>query len=474
MLEIAPFLAGRPMAGGERVEIRHPHTDEVVGATRFAAAGDLEDAVAGVVAGFARMRGLASHERATILLGVAERIRGHRDELARLITSENGKPIGSSRAEVERSAQTFLVAAEESKRIPGEVVPLDWTPGAEGRWGIVRRFPAGPVLAFTPFNFPLNLCAHKVAPALAAGCSILLKPAPGTPLTALRLGEFVREAGAPDGACLVLPCHNELAPRLVEDERFAVFSFTGSGRVGWQLKARAGRKKVLLELGGNAAVVVHRDADLEAACRRIVAGGYNYSGQTCISVQRVYAQREVFDRLVGALVEAVRQLPVGDPFDEGTVVSSLIRRSDAERVEAWIEEARRAGARVLCGGGRRDSIVEPTVLTGTRPDMKVIREEIFGPVVAVEPYGELDEALTAVNASSYGLQAGIFTRDLTVAWRAFEALEVGAVMVNEVPTWRADHMPYGGVKESGLGREGLRYVIEELTEPRLLVVGSRT
>jgi glyceraldehyde-3-phosphate dehydrogenase (NADP+) len=473
VLEIEPRVAGRALKGGERVEIRSPHDGRVAGVTRFAGAAELEAGIAEVVSGFTRLRRLASHERAAILRGVAERLRAAREELARLITSENAKPVAASRIEVDRAAQTFEVAAEEAKRIPGEILPLDWTPGAAHRWGMVRRFPVGPVLGITPFNFPLNLCAHKVAPALAAGCSVLVKPAPATPLTALRLGELVREAGTPEGACVVLPCANSLAPRLVEDERFALLSFTGSSRVGWELKARAGRKRVLLELGGNAAVVVHRDADLEAACRRIVAGGYAYSGQSCISVQRVYVHREVFDEFVGLLVKAVKALAVGDPFGEETVVSALLRPSDAERVHAWIEEARAGGAQVLAGGGRRDSVVEPTVLTGTRPDMKVVREEVFGPLVVVEPYDEPAAAWAAVNAGPYGLQAGLFTRDFELVWQAYEALEVGGVLVNEVPTWRAEHMPYGGVKQSGLGREGLRYAIEEMTEPRILIWSTR-
>lgn len=474
MQDLELDIAGERVRTTRRVEIRNPHSGQVVGATYFAGPAEIERAVVATVAAFERTRALPSHERARILAGVAERIRARRDELARGITSENGKPIKDSRSEVDRAAVTFTTAAEEAKRIPGDTIPLDWTPGSEGRWGILRRFPAGVVLAFTPFNFPLNLCAHKVAPAIAAGCSVFLKPAPGTPLTALRLGEMVRESGAPEGACTVVPCDNELAPGLVEDERFAVFSFTGSDRVGWALKGKAGRKKVILELGGNAALLVHHDADLENAVRRTLVGGFAYSGQTCISVQRVYAHREIFDAFLRKLVEGVRALRVGDPFDESVSVSSLIRPGEAERVEAWIEEARSSGARVVVGGTRRDAVVEPTVLTGTRSGMKVIDEELFGPVVVVEPYERLEDALAAVNASRFGLQAGIYTNDLRAAWKAFETLEVGAVMINEVPTYRVDHMPYGGVKHSGLGREGVRYAIEELTEPRLLVVNSPT
>ena len=473
MQELEFEIDGRSVRTPRRVEIRSPHSGEVAGVTYFAGEEELERATVAVVQGFARMRALASFERSRILAGVADRLRDGREEMARGITAENAKPIKDSRSEAERAAVTFATAAEEAKRIGGETIPLDWLPGAQGRWAIERRFPSGPVLAFTPFNFPLNLCAHKVAPALAAGCSIFLKPAPGTPLTALRLGAMVRDAGAPEGACVVVPCDNELAPRLVEDPRFAVLSFTGSDRVGWALKAKAGRKRVLLELGGNAALIVHKDADLEAAARRAVIGGFTYSGQVCISVQRIYVHQKVFDAFLEKLLAGVRALEVGDPFDEKISVSSLIRLGEAERVDAWIQEARAGGASVLLGGKRKDSVVQPTVLTSTRPGMKVVDGEVFGPVVVVEPYGDFDRALAAVNDGRFGLQTGIYTNDLRAAWKAFETLEVGAVMVNEIPAYRADHMPYGGVKDSGLGREGVRYAIEEMTERRLLVLNPR-
>jgi len=473
VLELAPEIGGREVRTSRRVEIRSPHTGEIAGVTFFAGEEELEKATAEAVAGFARMRALASYERANILAGVAQRLRDGREEIARGITAENAKPIKDSRAEVDRAAVTFTTAAEEAKRIGGETIPLDWLPGAEGRWAIERRFPAGPVLGFTPFNFPLNLCAHKVAPALAAGCSILLKPAPGTPLTALRLGALVRESGAPEGACVVVPCDNELAPRLVEDDRFAVLSFTGSDRVGWALKARAGRKRVILELGGNAALIIHKDADLDAATRRALIGGFTYSGQVCISVQRIYVNQKLYDGFLEKLLAGVRELGVGDPLDEKTSVSSLIRPGEAERVDAWIQEARAGGASVLVGGKRKDSLVQPTVLTSTRRGMKVVDEEAFGPLVVVEPYGDFDRALAAVNDGRYGLQAGVYTNDLRAAWKAFETLEVGAVMINEIPAYRADHMPYGGVKDSGLGREGVRYAIEEMTDRRILVLNPK-
>jgi len=375
---------------------------------------------------------------------------------------------------VGRAAQTFLLASEEAKRLTGEYLPLDLMPGSEGRTAIVRRVPAGPVLGITPFNFPLNLVAHKVAPALACGCSIVIKPAPQTPLTAYRLFDVARAAGLPAGVLTILPTTNELAPRLVEDERFATLSFTGSPAVGWALKARAGHKRVILELGGNAAVIVHDDAEFARAVERSLVGAFSYSGQVCISVQRVYAARALYPRFEEALVAGARALPVGDPLDPSTRVSALIRPGEADRVLAWTAEAVEGGARVLAGGtavnGPAGRAVAPTVLVGTRPGQRVVAEEVFGPLVTVEPYDDLEAAFAAVNAGRFGLQAGLFTRDLGVVQRAFERLEVGAVLVNEVPTWRSDAMPYGGVKDSGFGREGVRYSIEEMTERRTLVL----
>jgi glyceraldehyde-3-phosphate dehydrogenase (NADP+) len=389
------------------------------------------------------------------------------------MAQEAGKPVKAARTEVDRAIFTFTVAAEESTRIHGEYLSLDWQEYTAGRWGIVRRFPLGPVAGITPFNFPLNLVAHKVAPAIAAGCPLVLKPAPQTPLTALMLAEAVQEAGWPDGALNVLPLSNEDAELLVSDERIKLISFTGSAAVGWDIKRRAGKKKVLLELGGNAGVIVHSDADLEHAAGRCVAGGFAYAGQSCISVQRILVERPVLGRFTELLLAGVAKLKTGDPLDESADLGPLIRESDAIRATQWVEEAVRTGARLLCGGHRKGSVMEPTVLTGTRPDMKVNCQEIFAPVVTVEAYDSFDEALRQINHSAYGLQAGIFTRDVKRLFTAFDELEVGALIAGDVPTFRIDHMPYGGVKDSGLGREGLRYAIEEMTEPRLLVMNVR-
>jgi glyceraldehyde-3-phosphate dehydrogenase (NADP+) len=390
-----------------------------------------------------------------------------------MMALEAGKPIRTARAEVARAVFTFKFAAEESTRIYGEYLPLDALEAGKDRWGIVRRYPLGPIAAITPFNFPLNLVAHKVAPAIAAGCTLVLKPAPQTPVTALMLAKIVQEAGWPGGALSVLPLSNEDAVPLIEDPRIKMLTFTGSGAVGWALKIRAGKKRVTLELGGNAAVVVHSDADLDYAADRCVNLGFGYSGQSCISAQRILVHSDVYEKFLAMILERVAKLKTGDPLDETTDLGPLIREADAVRAESWVQEAVAAGARLHCGGTRRGSILEPAILTNTQPQMKVNCMEVFAPVKTVEPYITLDEAIKRVNDSPYGLQAGIFSCDMGLIFRAFDEIETGGVMANEVPTWRADQMPYGGVKDSGLGREGLRYAIEEMTERKLLVLSLK-
>lgn len=456
-----------------RQEIRNPYDGTVAGTVEIHDREGLERAIAAAARVFATTSTLPGYERQRVLRMVAEGIAASKEEFARLIAQEAGKPLKAARAEVDRAVLTFSVAAEESTRIPGEVLPLDVHPSAGNRWGIVRRFPVGPIAAITPFNFPLNLVAHKVAPAIAAGCPVVLKPAPQTPLTALRLRALVRDAGWPEDGFAVVPASNEDAAPLVEDDRLKVLSFTGSVPVGWELKRRSGKKKVILELGGNAGVIVHSDADLAYAAERCVMGGFIYAGQSCISVQRIYVHRPVFDQFLELLLAGVKKLKSGDPLDETTDVGPLIREADAVRAETWVREAEAGGAKVLAGGKRSGSMLKPTVLTGTKPEMKVNREEVFAPVVTVEPYDTFREAYGRVNDSAFGLQAGIFTNDLSATWAAFEQIEVGGLIVNDVPTFRVDPMPYGGVKDSGLGREGLRYAIEEMTEPRLLVITPR-
>ena len=464
------LLDGEWITAGEPALVRSPYDGSVVGSVSMAGAAEVERAIAASVRDFENTRKLAPYERQCVLLAVANSIAARKEEFARTIALEAGKPIGTARAEVERAVFTFTVAAEEATRIGGEVLPLDLQPSTVGRWGMVRRYALGPILAITPFNFPLNLVAHKVAPAIAAGCPVVLKPAPQTPLTALLLAECVRAASWPKGALHVLPLSNDDVALLVRDDRLKMLTFTGSTTVGWMLKAQAGKKKVVLELGGNGGVIVHSDADLEYAAERCVVGGFSYAGQSCIAVQRILVQRTIFKPFLDAFLKQVARLVVGDPLDEATDVGPLIRESDAVRVLEWVDEAVRGGAKLLCGGTRRGALVAPTVLTGTDAKMRVNGCEVFGPVKTVEPYDDFADALRAVNDSPFGLQAGVFTHDARLLFRAYDELQVGGVVAGDVPTFRIDHMPYGGVKDSGFGREGLRYAIEEMTEPKLLVM----
>ena len=467
------LVDGRWIEDGNLVEVRAPYDGAVIGRVFQGTRQHAEAAIAAAVKAFGTTRRLPAFERQRVLRRVAQGITERKQEFAHTLAQEAGKPIKAARTEVERAIFTFTVAAEESTRIYGEYLPLDWQEFTAGRWGIVRRFPLGPVAGITPFNFPLNLVAHKVAPAIASGCSMVLKPAPQTPLSALLLAETIQQAGWPDGALNVLPLSNEDAGVLVTDERLKMISFTGSAAVGWEIKKRAGKKKVILELGGNAGVIVHSDADLAYAAERCVAGGFVYAGQTCISVQRILVEHSVYGKFTELLLAGVKKLKTGDPLDDTTDLGSLIRESDAARASDWIQEAVRGGARLLCGGRRNGALLEPAVLTGTKPDMKVNCQEIFAPVVTVEPYDDFNAAVRQINNSPYGLQAGIFTRDAKLLFHAYEELEVGGVIAGDVPAFRIDHMPYGGIKDSGLGREGLRYAIEEKTEPKLLVMNLR-
>jgi len=467
------FLDGKWVGDGDPMEIRAPYSGAVIAQVVQGRREHAEAAVAAAVKAFGTLRRLPAFERQRALRQVAQNIHARREEFARMLAQEAGKPIKAARIEVERAVFTFNIAAEESTRIFGEYLPLDWQQSTAGRWGILRRFPLGPVVGITPFNFPLNLVAHKVAPAMAAGCPIVVKPAPQTPLTALLLAEAVQHAGWPDGGLSVVPLSSEDAALLVSDERIKLISFTRSTAVGWQIKKNAGKKKVLLELGGTCAVLIHSDADLVYAADRCVAGGFGYAGQTGTSVQRILVERSVFGRFMDLLLAGVKALKPGDPLEDSTDLGPMIRDREAARAADWIQEAVRGGARLLCGGRCRGSFLEPAVLTGTRPEMKVNCQEIFAPVVTLEPYDDFHAALRKMNNSLYGLQAGVFTRDAKLLFQAYEELEVGAVVAGDVPGFRIDHMPYGGVKDSGIGREGLRYAIEEMTEPKLLVMNLR-
>jgi len=466
------LMCGKEWIDGDALEVRSPWDQGLVGRVTVATRADARQAVNHAAACMRRTRALPRWKRREILEDVAAALIEQKERFAQLIVAEAGKPVRLARAEVDRAVLTFKTAAEEAARLGGESLPLDLTEGNEGRWGLVQRFPVGPVLAITPFNFPLNLVAHKLAPALAAGCPVILKPAPQTPFTALALGEVILKAGWPGEALAVLPLSNADTAWLAEKEdRVKLVSFTGSAKVGWELKARSGRKRVLLELGGNAALIVHNDwHDIEDAASRTAHAAFGYAGQSCISVQRVFVQRNVFQTFLWKVVECTANLVSGDPSAEATEVGPLIRASDADRVEAWVKEAVEGGAKLIAGGQRQGSVITPVILTGTKVGMKVRDEEVFGPVVAIEPYDDFEQALADVNHSRFGLQAGLLTRDAGRILTAYRELEVGAVIVGDTPAWRLDPMPYGGVKDSGLGREGIRSAIEEMTEPRMLVM----
>ena len=467
------YVDGEWIETGDAVEVRSPFDESLVAVVHRAGPGEIEAAISKATAAFEGTRKIPVWKRAEILEKISAGISARHEELAKTIALEAGKPIRTARAEVDRAVFTFKVAAEETKRIYGEIIPLDWLPGTEGREAQVHRVPLGPVVGISPFNFPLNLVAHKVAPAIAAGDPILLRPASQTPVSALKLAEIVAGSGWPAEAFSVLPSSTEDATPLVEDERIRLLTFTGSPAVGWSLKMRAGHKRVTLELGGNAGVIVHRDADVAYAAERVAWGGFSFAGQSCISVQRVYVHADVYDSFAEQLVERVKALKVGDPLDESTDVGPLIDPGAAERVEAWVAESLKGGAKLLAGGTRSANLWQPTVLEDVEPTMRVSCQEVFAPLVVLYRYEDVVEAIADVDESDFGLQAGLFTNDLEVVRQAFDDIEVGGLMVNDVSTFRVDHMPYGGVKYSGFGREGLRYAIEEMTELKLLTYNYR-
>jgi aldehyde dehydrogenase (NAD+) len=468
------WVAGRPATGDDVLDVHSPHDGSLAGRTTTATAADVERAVAAADRVRAEFAATPASVRAGALDHVSRRITERSEELARLITAESGKPLKWARLEVTRAASTFRWGAEEARRWSGTLQRLDTDPAASGRIALVRRVPRGPVLGIAPFNFPLNLVTHKIAPALAVGAPIVLKPAPATPLVALLLGELLAETDLPAGSWSVLPVPNEVAARLVADPRLPVVSFTGSVPVGWSIRESVPRKHVTLELGGNAAVVVGPDQgdekSLSWAAQRIATFAMYQAGQSCISVQRVFAHRDVAEALTERVVDAVRMLTTGDPTDDTVDVGPLINEDAARRVETWVQEAVAAGARVLTGGSREGAGYAPTVLTDVPSTAKVSCEEVFGPVVVLDTVDSVDEAFGRVNDSRFGLQAGVFTHDLQVAFRAAQVLEVGGVIIGDVPSFRADQMPYGGVKDSGVGREGVHAAMEDLTVERVLVL----
>ncbi len=463
------YLAGSWVESTEKLEVFSPFDGSLVGVTSLANRSHLETAIEQGLLIKDKLRQWPSHARHETLMRLVALMKDNREYLAGIISKETAKPISYALGETDRAIQTFVIAAEESRRISGEQMLLDWTPAGNRKEGIIKYFPVGLVAAIAPFNFPLNLACHKLAPAIATGCPIILKPAGRTPLSVLALAELIDKAGVPHGSVSILPMDRETGDTLVTDPRFALLTFTGSPEVGWDMKNRAGKKRVVLELGGNAGVIVSSTANIGLAVSKCVPGAFAFSGQVCIHTQRIYVQRTKFDLFIESFTKATAELKAGDPLDSDTNISSIIDENNAIRVENWIKEAIHGGADLLFGGKRTGTFVEPTILTNTSSSMKVCYGEIFGPVVIIEPYDEFQEAIALINDSRYGLQAGVFTDSLSEMNQAFDEIETGGVIINDVPTFRVDHMPYGGVKDSGIGREGIRFAMHDMLEQKILV-----
>jgi glyceraldehyde-3-phosphate dehydrogenase (NADP+) len=465
------YLAGSWVDSPDVIEIHNPaRPGELAGATYQATEAQYEQAVEAAVKAFQVTRTLPAYERGRILREVSAGIKARREELAALIAAEAGKPIRDSLAEVDRAVITFRLGAEEAERMYGEVIPLDLNIASKDRVGITRRFPIGPIAGISPFNFPLNLAAHKLSPAIASGNPIVLKPPSKDPLVMLAVAEILDAAGLPEGAVSILPMSRELGDRMVSDERFKLLTFTGSPSVGWRMKERAGKKKVVLELGGNAGVIIDRSADLDWAVKRSLVGAFGYAGQVCISVQRMFVHEDIWDAFMDKFLAGVAALKVGDPADTTTDVGPMVDAKAASRTQQWVDEGVALGGTLLAGGTADGTFFAPTVLSDVPVTAQVCSNEAFAPVVVAFKFRELSEAIAAVNDSFFGLQTGVFTSDLGGAWQSFNQLEVGGVIVNDIPTYRIDHMPYGGVKDSGLGREGLRWAMEDMTEIRIMVL----
>ncbi len=463
------YLAGEWVESDDPLDVINPYNGEVIGTTFQASREQLEIAITAAQAAFPILRAMPTYDRANILKALAAKLKSCRDDVARMIALEAGKPIRDAEVEADRVVFTVETAAEEAKRIGGEVIPLDLLPTSKGRFGIVRRFPIGPIAGISPFNFPLNLALHKLAPALASGNPIVLKPPSKDPLVMLMVARMLDEIGIPKGAVSILPMSRAVGDAMVEDDRFKLLSFTGSPDVGWKMKQRAGMKKVVLELGGNAGVIVDEDADLAFAAQRVRVGAFAYAGQVCISVQRVFIHERVYERFKELLIAETQKVKLGDPLDRSTDLGPMIDDKAAMRSQSWIEDAVKAGARVLTGGKAEGRFMQPTIIENAPKDAFVCSREAFAPLVTIFPIRSFAEGVDAVNDSVYGLQAGVFTNNLERALYAFENIETGGVIMNDIPTYRIDHMPYGGVKASGLSREGIRYAIEDMTEMRLLV-----
>jgi glyceraldehyde-3-phosphate dehydrogenase (NADP+) len=467
------YLAGKWVESPDTLTVHNPaDPDAPAGATFNATEEQYEEAVTAAVAAFDQTKLLPAYERGRALREISNGIKARREELGKLLSSEAGKPIRDALVEVDRAVLTFRLGAEEAERMYGETIPLDLMASSKGRMGITRRFPIGPVAAISPFNFPLNLAAHKLAPAIAAGCSIVLKPPSKDPLTMLTVAEIVDGVGLPEGAVSILPMTRELGDRMVADDRFKLLTFTGSPSVGWRMKERAGKKKVVLELGGNAGVIIDRTADLDWAVKRTLVGAFSYAGQVCISVQRLFVHEDIREAFLAKFLDGVKALKLGDPLDSTTDVGPMVDAKAAARTQRWVDEAVQLGGKIVTGGKASGAFFEPTILENVPVEAQVCSNEAFAPLVVVFPFSDFGEAIRQVNDSFFGLQTGVFTNDLAHAWQAFNELEVGGVIVNDIPTYRIDHMPYGGVKDSGQGREGLRWSIEDMTELRIMVLAQ--
>lgn len=464
------YLANQAVYANQDLVVTNKYTGEIVTRVALATEQAIDHALNAAVSAQQAMAQLPAYHRQQVLEHCVQRFKQRADELAYSLCLEAGKPIKDARGEVTRLIDTFKVAAEEATRINGEVLNLEISARAKGYRGMTKRVPVGVCSFISPFNFPLNLAAHKIAPAIAAGCAFVLKPASLTPIGALLIGEVLAETDLPQGAFSILPCSRDGAELFTTDERIKLLSFTGSPEVGWTLKAKAGKKKVTLELGGNAACIVDEDADIDFVVQRLVFGAFYQSGQSCISVQRILVHEKIYSQVKEKLVAATQQLVMGDPIQESTFIGPMISDKEAQRLATWIDEAKQQGATLLCGGQRQGAMLAATLLENVPKHCALVQEEVFGPVAILSPFSDFDQALAEVNDSRYGLQTGIFTRDIFKAHQAWDALEVGGVVIGDVPSWRVDNMPYGGVKDSGLGREGIRYAIEDMTESRLLVI----
>jgi glyceraldehyde-3-phosphate dehydrogenase (NADP+) len=463
------YCAGRFISTTDELSVSNPFTNQPFAITYRAAASHFEEAVKKAQSVQEDLAKFPTYERSRILMQIAEELEKEEAQVASVLCRESAKPMRYALGEVQRAIQSFRIAAEETKRFQNEYMSLDWTPSGKGKEGLVRQFPIGLVAGISPFNFPLNLAVHKIAPALASGCPIVLKPSSSTPLSTLLLAQIIDKTALPKGAVSILPMDRETGNRLVTDDRFKLLSFTGSPEVGWKMKTEAGRKKVVLELGGNAGVIVSKSADVDHAVKQSLIGGFAYSGQVCIHAQRFFVSKTIFSEFSEKFIRGVKGLKMGDPMDPETEISVMIDEDNARRIEDWVNDAVKGGARILTGGKREGSYYEPTVLTNTQADMNVCALEVFGPVVTLEPFDSFEEAIHLLNQGRFGLQAGVFTNRIEEMDVAFYRLEVGGVVINDVPTFRVDHMPYGGVKDSGLGREGIRYAMMDMMEPRILV-----